>query len=1055
MKIKKSLGRYVSLLIIVLVGVGFFAGLQITAPDIVNVADSYYKEQVLMDFKIVGSLGLTDADVVALKQLEGVLDVIPSYSLDVQSRGKVIRIHAIEDNVNLVKLTEGQLPWLDAQCVADSRHYSVGDIIEIAGAVDDKIKNTLFTVVGLVDSVLYLHDDYGSTNIGNGELSSFIFINKNNFILDVYTEIYLIIETYDAVAYSDEYVAYVAKLNDALVKIKPDRENARFDEIYVEAMASIEENEVELNIEKAKAEKEFSDAKKKLDDGMRELNDGKTVGLKEFEKAKATLDENAQKIRAAKIELAENEMRLNDTIRVQNAEFNLSKQLIADAWEKINVALMETGITAAEVDVKICELELVIIKLQAELDLLPVASPEYTALSEVLMKYLGMLNGLKQVKGPIDDLAEKEKQLNDGIAVFNVEIEKAMAEIDGAKNEIIANERTINNSYDDYYANIAKFNTEIANNEKKINDGYLEYSENLKKFNVKIADAVSEINDAKAELSNIKHSQWYISDRNAAIGYDELGNSIQIVAIVATIFPFFFILIAMLMTSNSMARMITEERNELGTLTSLGYKDQNIVLTYLLYVLSASGIGALLGFFIGCRIFPPLIYANFTFILPPLILKYNLLTFGLIAIVTFTLMTLVTVVTCNKELKQKPASLMRPLPPKHGQQIFFEKITFIWKRLSFTWKVTLRNMFRHKKRAFMTIVGVAGCASLLLIAFGLYDGMSGVAQKQYGDILQYDNMIILKDETQTISGELQTLLDNQQIIDPLLIRQSAYKCENNNKLLDAFLITPQNNDLFEQYFNLKSTIDRGAVVLSDGAVIITQRIAVVYNLQKGGNLTIKDADNNLYTLSISDIVENYASNYIYINAFTYEKIFNNSALFNTIVSNHNTDKINLAETLIDSGFAINVIFTNDTIEKAHNNTESLNGVIVLIVIVASILAVVVLYNLTAINISERTREIATLKVLGFRDNETNAYIYREAIILTIISIGIGVILGIILHHTVIDIIEVNALSLPRNIEWTSYTIAGTITMIFSTLMQGITYFKLKKIDMIESLKSVE
>jgi putative ABC transport system permease protein len=321
--------------------------------------------------------------------------------------------------------------------------------------------------------------------------------------------------------------------------------------------------------------------------------------------------------------------------------------------------------------------------------------------------------------------------------------------------------------------------------------------------------------------------------------------------------------------------MITEERGELGTLTSLGYKDREIIFTYMLYVLSASGLGAVIGFFVGCRVFPPLIYANFTFILPPLVLGYNMVTFGIILLITFALMFFVTLITCNRELKRKPASLMRPCPPKQGQQIFLERASFLWKRLSFTWKVTIRNMFRYKKRAFMTIVGVAGCASLLLIAFGVYDGMSGVAQKQYGDILRYDNMIILKDDTQMLSEELKALLDEQHVIAPLLIRQSAYKCESNKEMLDAFLVVPQNKELFEQYFNLKSTVDKKGIVLNDGDVVITQRIAVVGNFQKGNILTIKDIDNNVYNLFISDIVENYASNYIYINTVTYSEIFEN------------------------------------------------------------------------------------------------------------------------------------------------------------------------------------
>jgi putative ABC transport system permease protein len=311
-----------------MVGVGFYAGIQITSPNIVSAADSYYKNFRLLDFKIVSSMGLTDDDVYALEQLDGVLGVIASYSLDVQSRGNVIRVHALEDNVNIVKLTEGRMPLSGVECVADSRKYGIGDVIEVTGDVDGKIENAVFTVVGLVDSVLYLHDDYGSTIIGNGHLSSFIFVNRDNFILETYTEIYVIIETYNAVAYSEEYVDSSAKLNDDIVGIKLDRENARFDEIFNEVKRIIEEKEAELNSEIEKAEKEF-------------------------EEAKIALDENAQKLQYAKNELAEKEAQLEEIIKTQNAEFNVSKQQIANAWEEINSSLLVMGITADEVSVKI------------------------------------------------------------------------------------------------------------------------------------------------------------------------------------------------------------------------------------------------------------------------------------------------------------------------------------------------------------------------------------------------------------------------------------------------------------------------------------------------------------------------------------------------------------------------------------------------------------------------------------------------------------------------------------------------------------------------------
>jgi ABC-type transport system, involved in lipoprotein release, permease component len=978
-KIKKSLGRYISLLVIVLVGVGFYAGVQITSPDITITADNYYKEHNLIDFKIVSSMGLTDDDVTALAELNEINDVIGSYSLDVQNATGAIRVHAIENNVNTVKLTEGKMPGADAECVADSREYNIGDKIKITDDIEEKLKNTEFTVVGLIDSVLYLSDDYGSTTIGNGKLSSFIYINKENFILDVYTEILVIGEMNSAVAYTKEYDNLSAILNDKLVKIKPDREIARYDEIYNEAWDIIAENEAELNDERVKAEKELSDAKKELDDNTKKLNDGKD-------------------------ELAKNEKELEDTVIDQNAEFDSAKQKIAEGWTAIDTALSSSGLTRDGIGQTIEFME--------------------------AMGYSENLEGLKQLKGSIDTLTEQEAQLNDGIATFNVEIEKAKKEIADAK-------------------------TELADNEKKLNDGYDEYNEGLAEFNEEMADAELKISDAKAELADIEHPKWYISDRDVAVGYSELESCVQIVAIISTVFPLFFILISMLMTTNSMTRMITEERSELGILTSLGYTDNKIIFTYLLYVLSASGIGAVIGFYVGCRFLPPLIYDNFFFILPPLVLRYNMITFGIILLVTFSLMILVTILACNKELNQKPAALMRPLSPKFGQKILIERIGFIWKRLSFTWKVTIRNMFRYKKRAFMTILGVAGCASLLVVAFGLRDSMSGMAEKQYGDILRYSSMIILKDETPEINDELKELFDEEQIIDPLLVNQSAFKCTNDGRTIDFFIVVPENIELFNEYYNLTSTENNKTINLSDDSVIVTQRLAKVYKLKKGDVINIKDTENNEYSLTVSDIAENYMLNYVYMNPSMYDKVFDNVLSFNSVVSKNNEENINLADRLLESDLAVNVIFSSDALKSAVESTQQLSGVIILVVIVASILAIVVLYNLTAINISERTREIATLKVLGFYDVETNAYIYREALLLTVISIGIGMFLGVGLHSFVLGIIETGALSLPVKIEWLSYVLAFAITMIFSVLMQVITYFKLKKIDMIESLKSVE
>ncbi len=1060
-KIKKSFGRYISLLIMVMVGVGFFAGIQASAPDMSAVADKYYRDYNLMDFKIVSSMGLTEEDVVALKALSNAEAVIPAYSLDVlvqemttsiqttgnqtaggqttsgqttgnqtagsqttggqttsgqTTSGLTVRLHGLE-SVNKVKLVEGRMPQKDTECITDNKSYKVGDKLVITDDVSDKLKNKEFTVVGTAESVLYLAEEYGSTTNGDGKLSSFIFINSSNFTMDVYTEIYLTAAgANNTIAYSAAYDEAAEKLQEQLVNIKAERETARYNEIYNEADAEIKENEDKLNSEKVKGETKLKDAKTELDDNAKKLEDGKR-------------------------ELKENEQMLKDNKEKQNREFAAAKVQIADGWEDIDAALTQSGTNRKELNAKIAELETALTQLKGQAAQLPEGSPEAEQLHASIRQYSEGYNGMLALRDSIDTLTAKEKELNKGIETFQTEIQKAEKDI-------------------------AKGKAEIKDNEKKLADGYEKYNENLDKFNTEMADAKSKIKDARDELSKLERPKWYIQDRDAAVGYTSLKTDIDVVNSVAAVFPFFFILLGMLMTSNSMTRMIAEERSELGTLTSLGYSDGKIISTYLFYILSATGLGSIVGFYAGCSIIPPLIYSNYQYILPSLILKYDLVTFIQILGVAIVLMTLVTVVSCNKELKQKPAALLRPVPLAKGKTILLERITPIWKRLSFTWKVTMRNIFRYKKRALMTIVGVAGCTALLLVGFGLRDSMQGVAQRQYGEILRYGNMMILKDETKSISGELEELLSKEQVENPLLIRQTAFQSskgrvdnadgsKSKGKVLDSYVIVPENQEGFSEYFNLRDSKSGAEITLNDSGVVITEKLAEVLRLGKGDTLSVKDTDNSLYSLTVSAVTENYTSHYIYMSNELYDKIFGEAPSYNTIVSDFTGDKDALSEHLIDSGFVLNVVYTGDVLEKAIESNDSLDSIILLIVVVASLLAIIVLYNLTSINISERLREIATLKVLGFTDQEANGYIYREAIILTIISACVGLVMGIYLHDFIVGIVERDQMILSREISWISYGLSWLITMVFSLLMQMVTFFKLKTIEMLESLKSVE
>lgn len=790
-KIKKSFGRYLSLLVIIMIGVVLFTGLQASVPSIINSANKYYNNHNLMDFKIVSSMGLNEDDINALKSIKKVKTVIPSYSLDVLDEDKAIKVHSLEKAINTVNLVEGRMPKNDTECIADYKNYKIGDKIKITSDINEKLNNSEFTVVGTIESPLYLDKNYGNTTIGNGKISSFIFVNKDNFTLNAYTEVYIAAEKNNITAYSKEYDNLSSAVNDEIKKVKVNRENAGNQELYKET----------------------------------------------------------------------------------------------------------------------------------------------------------------------------------------------------------------NNK-----------NTKVS---------------------------------------------WFIFDRNSVGGYSTIKSGTQTITSVANIIPVFFMLIVVLMTSNTMARMIEEERSELGTLASLGYKNRSIISTYLLYVLSATSLGVIFGFFAGYGIIPRIIYSAFNLFMPPLTVNYDVVTFTIILSITLILMTSVTVFFCNEELKQEPAALMRPVPPKNGKTIFLEKIGFVWKHFSFTWKVTMRNIFRYKKRVFMTIIGIAGCTALIVLGFGLKDSINGVAEKQYTDIFKYNDLIVLKNGTENMSGNLESLLTKEQVKAPVLIYQTTFKTEKSDKSLDYYLIVPENEENFYKYFNLKHVSDDTSISLDDDGVIITQKLSEAFNINKGDYIKIKDSNANSYNLKVSDVAKNYTSNYMYMNKELYKKVFGKTVSYNMIAADSTVNEKKLAKNLIASNLVSNVTFKDDILKQASDSNGGLNNVVIVVVVIAALLAIVVLYNLTSINISERKREIATLKVLGFRDKETNAYIYRETIILTLISIVLGLILGTVFHGFIIKMIERDDVVFFKNIKPLSFLLAFLITMIFSVIMQIATDFKLKKIDMIESLKSVE
>ena len=786
-----------SLLIIVLIGIGFYAGIQSSVPSIKNLQNDYYNETNLMDLTVRSTLGLTENDLNAIKQLPNIKQAEGSFTTTVLTGEDAIKVHAITENVNKYKLEKGRIPQNENECLADSSFYKVGDTIEITSE-DTPLTQTKFKVVGTIISPLYTGTNYGYTNIGSGKLHSYIYVPKTVFNEDVYTEIYILGNKENGeVPYTKNYDTFLENLTDEVEDIQKEREEIRL-------------NEIKAN-------------------------------------------------------------------------------------------------------------------------LMNIASP----------------NKLAQIP-------------------------------------------TI-------------------------------------------------------------ESKWYITNRNSEVtGYSTLENQYFQVTTIATIIPLIFVSIVFLMTSNTMSRMINEERTEMGTFSSLGISNARIILNYLCYVLSGTIIGAIIGYLIGTFFIPPLVYNIFQFHIPNLEYYFDIKLFIACLVVAITLMIVVTLWNSYKELKQKPATLLRPASPKSGKTIFLEKIKLFWSKLSFSSKITTRNIFRYKKRVFMTLIGSAGCTCLIFLGFALKDSVNGVGNKQYGEIFKYDNMLVLNNSIKTIENtNIKDMIKN-----PLLFNQYSNDLKyKKDETLSAYILIPNNLNTFKNYFNLLDYKTGNTLKLNNDGVIITPKIADKLELEVGDNLTIQSINGKEKKVKIKGIAENYISNYIYISKDLYENLFNEEITYNMIASDNN--KKTKAKDILNSGSVMTINFSDDLMESANKEIKGLNNIVVLIVIVSSMLALTVLYNLTSINISERQREIATLKVLGFTGRESNEYIYRETLVIVIIGIIVGLIIAVPLHRVITGFIEGDDMMFLKNVNALSFVFASMLTLIFALIMQVVTYFKLKKVDMIESLKSVE
>lgn len=654
------------------------------------------------------------------------------------------------------------------------------------------------------------------------------------------------------------------------------------------------------------------------------------------------------------------------------------------------------------------------------------------------------------------------------IAAAEAKIRASEAELSSAASQIASGRSQIEaakNTITEKETSLAQVEAELADGRAELESGRKEYETQKADAEKELADAQIKIDDAKVEVDKIEDQEWYVNDRDVLAEYTSYGENADRMRAIGEVFPELFFLVAALISLTTMTRMVEEERTQIGTLKALGYGKGAIAGKYLMYAFLATMGGSIFGVLIGEKLFPfviiysyQIMYTHLPHIVTPYQWDYALMATG--AALACTL--LATFYACYKELTAQPAELMRPPSPKEGKRILLERVTLIWKHLNFTWKSSIRNLFRYKKRFFMTIAGIGGCMALMVVGFGIRDSIMCIGTIQYQEIQVYDGMIYLsssvtEDEVQQIKNAMDGMDKMDRYIEMEMTREPI-SLSVDGSTEDVYLCVPEDKDKIEDFMNFRSRTTGEVYHIQDDGIILTEKMANTLDVSSGDTIYL-GADGEEKEVTITDVCENYMQHYVYMSPELYQELYGEEPEYNSILfdlKDASAQELSQAgEELLKYDGVMNVTYTNSIEDQLNTMLQSLDLVIVVLIVSAGLLAFVVLYNLNNINITERRRELATLKVLGFYDTEVSSYVYRENIMLTIFSIVVGIVLGALLHRFVITTVEVDAVMFGRVVKWQSYLYSALFTTAFSLFVNWVMYYKLKKIDMVESLKSVE
>ena len=1050
---KNNIGRFCSIVLIIMLGTSFFIGMNAISPEMKKTAEKYMKDKNIYDYALESNLGYKKEDVKKFEDIKNIEKAQGVYSYDAlasfDQKDIVVRVSSMNSDIKMNEnyIEDGRKIEKDNECYISTRlkqmyNYDIGKKIKVyrkdKDNINDALKITEFEIVGIVKNPIYLSTFYGTTQLLTGELNSFLFVKEEAFKMKDYTTVYL--------------------KSDIDENIK--RFSSKYKKENKKILKDIEK--VNKNIAKSKFDKIINDNSKKIAEA-----EGKIKSVEDSINEKYLILKNSQ-------------LQINKAITSISyyvAKYYKSENIYNRYKEKeVNLSNLYTNISNLSGEKHRLETRNEELK-----KYLNVLKTEINDIQNGVEKNLYEIYNLEDESNKFVDLSKKNYQLNNEYIQKNTQYQNLNAEYESNKQKIQDTNKKLENfeeqknrlqnelyvsfdSLQDLIDNIGDNNlkyqfSQVRSGKEELNKAKTEFTnQNIDEI---IKNAKKEIDDKKEELNKFKYviatTPLYESS-----GFKALKEDIAKMSLMGKIFPVVFFIVATLVTITTITRMIEEDRKNIGVFKALGYRKEIIVRRYLIYSLLAGLIGALLGTIIGSLVILDVLYVSYgdMYDLPELSNKFNLFYIMISFIVSLLSTVFVTWIVTIKALKEKTADLLRPQIGTTGKEILLEKIPFLWNRCSFLYKICFRNIFRYKKRLFMTLIGIAGCTALIYAGLGLQSAVNSIGNIQFSKVRPVDIEIYLNGELEPKEVEEleKDIRQKQHIKETTPVRQQSITAKANNYSKDVFYIAVSSKEI-GKYMNLKNRKTSETIKLDDEGVILTEKLAILLDVQVDDKITVKDGGVDA-TLKVTGITENYLYNYIFFTPNVYERIYGKEIKYNEVFVNTSKEltekeEIDLSDKLKENDKIASMSF-RDNLEKEFKT--SLSGLMIIVILFigcASLLSFTVLVNLNNINIEERKRELSTIKLLGFYEKELESYVFRENIILTILGTLLGLILGMGILGVIIQAAEVETIFLVKDINYINLVVSIVITILFTLITNFAMRKKIKNIDMIDSLKSIE